>query len=64
MLPSPVRLICDGGVDEVAAQRPQARKDAVLVGAGKPGEADDVSRQNRSEFPSFGHPALHAPDAV
>ena len=53
----------DGRIDQIAAQRPEARKDTVLIGAGKSGEADHVSRQNRSEFPSFGHPALHAPDA-
>ncbi len=32
----------NGGIDEIAAQRPEARKDAVLVGAGKAAVSNDV----------------------
>ncbi len=46
----------DGRVDQIAAKRPEARKDTVLVSAGKAAIFDDVSRQNRSKFPCFGHP--------
>ncbi len=48
----------DGRVDEVAAQRPEPRQDAILVRAGKPGEADHVRAQNRREFACFGHRGL------
>ena len=51
----------DGRIDEVAAQRPQPRQGAVLVGAGQAAEADDVRRQNRDELAGFAH---HAPIAV
>ena len=37
----------DGGVDEVAAEPPQARKGAILVGAGEPAITDDVGHQDR-----------------
>ncbi len=36
----------DGGVDEVAAQTPETREGAILVGAGKPAVADDVGHQD------------------
>jgi hypothetical protein len=34
----------DGGVDQVAAQSPKARKRAILVGAGEPAVPDDVRK--------------------
>ena len=45
----------DGGIDEVAAQRPQARQRAVFVGAGETAEADDVGGQDRRKFTRFAH---------
>ena len=45
----------DGRVDQIAAQRPQPRKRAILVGAGEPAVADDVGHQDRREFPGLGH---------
>ena len=47
----------DGGVDEVAAQAPQARKRPLLVGAGEPTVSDDIRNQNRRELPGFRHGA-------
>jgi hypothetical protein len=38
---------CDRGVDEIAAQPPQARERALLVGAGEPAVADDIGDQDR-----------------
>ena len=43
----------DGRVDQVAAQRPEPRQNAVLVGSRKPGVADDVGHQDRREFPGL-----------
>ena len=48
----------DGGVDEVAAQPPQARKGPILVGARQPAVADDVRNQDRRELARFGHCVL------
>jgi hypothetical protein len=45
----------DGGVDQVAAQAPQARERALLVGAGEPAEADDVGGEDRRKFPTLRH---------
>jgi hypothetical protein len=52
----------DGGVDQVAAEPPEARKRAVFVRPGEPTLADDVRNQDRSDFPGFGHraPSRHA----
>ena len=47
----------DGGVDQIAAQRPQPRQNPVLVGSGKPRIADDVGHQDRREFARFAHGA-------
>ena len=43
----------DGRVDQVAAQRPEPRKNPVLVGPGKPRIADDVGHQDRRELCEF-----------
>ena len=45
----------DGGVDQIAAQPPEPRQRAVLVGAGEPAVADHVGDQNRRDFPGFAH---------
>ena len=42
-------------IDEIAAQPPEPRQRALLVGAGEPAVADDVGDQDRSNFPDFGH---------
>ena len=43
------------GIDQVAAQRPQPRQRAILVGAGEPAVADDIGDQDRRELPRFRH---------
>jgi hypothetical protein len=48
----------DGGIDRVAAQRPEPRQDALLVGAGETGVSHHVGRQDRRKFPRLGHDAL------
>ena len=45
----------DGGIDQIAAQAPEPRKGAVLVGAGEPGVADHIGDQNRRDFPGLAH---------
>ena len=40
----------DGRVDQVAAQRPQAREDSILVGAGEPAVADDIRARIAASF--------------
>ena len=47
----------DGGIDEVAAQRPQPRQRPVLVRAREPAVSDDVSGQDRRDFSGLGHRA-------
>jgi hypothetical protein len=47
----------DGRVDEVAAQAPQARQRAILVGAGKPTVADNICDQYCCELPGLAHSA-------
>jgi 3-methyladenine DNA glycosylase Mpg len=37
----------NGWLNQVAAQRPEPRQRAVLVRAGQPAEAHDISRQDR-----------------
>ncbi len=58
----------DCGVDEVAAERPEARQYAVLVGAGETAIADNVRDQNRRELPGLVHssasPAWRRPSYV
>ncbi len=45
----------EGRVDEVAAQAPQARERAILVGAGKPAITDDIRNQDRRELSGLAH---------
>jgi hypothetical protein len=40
----------DGGIDQIAAQPPEPRQGAVLVGAREPAVADDVGHQDRGSF--------------
>jgi len=47
----------DCRIDEVAAERPQARERALLVGAGEPAIADDVGDQDRGELARLAHSA-------
>ena len=56
-LDDPAVMESDGGVDKVAAQRPQARERALFVGAGEPAVADDVCDKNRRELSGLGHGA-------
>src|SRR5271165_5215491 len=42
-------------VDQVASERAQPRQDAILVGAGKPREADDVGDQNCRQLSGYDH---------
>ena len=46
---------CYCRIDEIAAQPPETRQGALLVGAGEPAVADHVGDQDRSNFPGFGH---------
>src|SRR6185437_13027918 len=56
-LDDPAVVRGDGGVDQVAAQRPQARQRALLIGAGEPAEADDIGDQDRRDLARFRHGA-------
>src|SRR5271168_4211068 len=47
----------DRRVDEIAAERPEAGKSAILVRAREPAETDDVGSEDRCKFPDFGHRA-------
>ena len=47
----------DDRVDQVAAKGPKASEDSILVRARKPRIADDVSYQDRREFPGLAHGA-------
>ncbi len=48
----------DCRIEEIAAQRPQARQRAIFVAAGQPAEANHVRRENRRELPVLGHESL------
>ncbi len=48
----------DRRVDEIAAERPEAGKRAVFVGAGHPAESDDVGSEDRGEFACRSHWSL------
>src|SRR5271165_962213 len=48
----------DRRVDEIAAERPEAGKRAVFVGAGHPAESDHVGSEDRGELSFFGHWSL------
>ena len=47
----------DGGIDQVAAQRPEPRKSAILVGPGEPAVTDNIGDQDRRDFPGIAHGA-------
>ena len=47
----------DGGIDQIAAQRPQPRQNPIFVGSGKPRIADDVGHQDRRQFSGLAHGA-------
>src|SRR5579883_2134250 len=47
----------DGGVDQIASERPQPGENAFFISAGQPRIADNVGHQNRRQFPGFAHPA-------
>jgi hypothetical protein len=51
----------DGRINEVAAQRPESRQDAILVRSREPAVSDDIGNQDRSEFagPAHGTPSGH-----
>ena len=49
-LDDPPIMHADGRVDEIAAQRPQASQRALLVGARKTAESDDISGKNRRKL--------------
>ena len=44
-----------GRIDEVTAERPEARDRALLVGPGEPAVADDISDQDRRELSGLAH---------
>ena len=52
-LDDPAVVDGDRRVDQVAAQRAEARQNPFLVGAGEPAVADDVGDQDRRNFPGF-----------
>jgi hypothetical protein len=43
----------DGRIDEIAAERPQARQNPLLIGAGEPAVTDDIGNQDPCDFPGF-----------
>ena len=47
----------DGGVDEVAAEAPKARRSSILIRAGQPAISDDVRDKNRRKLSGLAHPA-------
>jgi hypothetical protein len=56
----------DRRVDQVAAQRSQARERSLLIGAGEPAEACDIGDPDRHELGlahSSGSPALRTPSS-
>ena len=56
-LDDPAVMDGDGGIDQIAAERPQPRQDAILVRAREPAVADDVRDQYRRDFPGLAHGA-------
>ena len=47
----------DGRIDQVAAQRPEPRQNAILVRSREPAIADNIRNQNRRNFPGLAHGA-------
>jgi hypothetical protein len=54
-LNDPAVMQSDGGVEQIAAERPQPRQRSLLVGSGQPAVSGDIGRQNGREFASFRH---------
>jgi hypothetical protein len=50
----------DGGVDQIAAQHAQPRQRSLLVRPDEPAITRDISDQDRSDLPVFGHGASQA----
>jgi hypothetical protein len=48
----------DSRIDQIAAQRPQTRQDAILIRASEPAVADHIRAKDRRKFPGLGHRAL------
>ena len=48
----------DGRINEVAAQRPESRQNAILVRSREPAVSDDIRDQNRRDLPGLAHGAL------
>jgi hypothetical protein len=47
----------DGRIDQVAAERPEPRQNAILVRSREPAIADNVRNQNRRNLPGLAHGA-------
>ena len=47
----------DGRIDQVAAQRPEPRQNAILVRSREPAIADNIRNQNRRNLPGLAHGA-------
>ena len=47
----------DGGINQIAAQRPQSRQGSILVRAREPAVADHIGDQDRCNFPGLAHGA-------
>jgi hypothetical protein len=47
----------DERVDQVAAERPEPRKDAIFIRSREPAVADHVGYQDRRNFPGLAHGA-------
>ena len=56
-LDDPAVVDGDCGIDQIAAQRPQPRKNPILVRAREPAVADNIGDQNRRKFPGLAHGA-------
>ena len=54
----------DGRIDEVAAQRPELRQNAILVRSRELAISDDIRDQNRRNFPGLAHGAPSGHHAV
>ena len=54
----------DDGIDQIAAKRPQPRKNAILVRSREPAIADNVRNQNRRNLPGLAHGAPPAGGSI
>ena len=45
----------DGGIDQIASERPQPRQRPLLIGASKPAVSDHICGKNGCEFPGLRH---------